>query len=119
MANRNNLYKLDMLILSILAKHDCYGYQLTQIMKRASGGIIKSQVSSLYPILYRMINEGSITNYETTIKQNRRRVYYHLEPEGFHQLDQMLKEYQQVIGGIQSILDYSGDVYQKEGKDKR
>lgn len=24
MANRNNLYKLDMLILSILAKHDCY-----------------------------------------------------------------------------------------------
>lgn len=25
MANRNNLYKLDMLILSILAKHDCYG----------------------------------------------------------------------------------------------
>ena len=31
----------------------------------------------------------------------------------------MLKEYQQVIGGIQSILDYSGDVYQKEGKDKR
>ena len=60
-----------------------------------------------------------ITNYETTIKQNRRRVYYHLEPEGFHQLDQMLKEYQQVIGGIQSILDYSGDVYQKEGKDKR
>ena len=89
MANRNNLYKLDMLILSILAKHDCYGYQLTQIMKRASGGIIKSQVSSLYPILYRMINEGYITNYETTIKQNRRRVYYHLEPEGFHQLDQI------------------------------
>lgn len=35
MANRNNLYKLDMLILSILAKHDCYGYQLTQIMKKS------------------------------------------------------------------------------------
>ena len=31
MSTRNSPYKLDMLVLSTLSKHDCYGYQLTQI----------------------------------------------------------------------------------------
>lgn len=106
MANRNNPYKLDMLILSILSKHDCYGYELTQIMKQCSNGTIHPQVSSLYPILYRMIKNGYITDYEEIIKEKRRRVYYHLESKGLEQLTQMIEEYHQLTIGIQSILDY-------------
>ena len=55
MSTRNSPYRLDMLVLSTLSKHDCYGYQLTQIFDECSNGIIKPKVSSLYPILYRDI----------------------------------------------------------------
>ena len=67
MSTRNSPYKLDMLVLSTLSKHDCYGYQLTQIFDECSNGIIKPKVSSLYPILYRLIDQGYISSYEETI----------------------------------------------------
>ena len=61
MSTRNSPYRLDMLVLSTLSKHDCYGYQLTQIFDECSNGIIKPKVSSLYPILYRLIDQGYIS----------------------------------------------------------
>lgn len=67
MSTRNSPYKLDMLVLSTLSKHDCYGYQLTQIFDECSNGIIKPKVSSLYPILYRLIDQGYISSYEEII----------------------------------------------------
>lgn len=68
MSTRNSPYRLDMLVLSTLSKHDCYGYQLTQIFDECSNGIIKPKVSSLYPILYRLIDQGYISSYEEIIK---------------------------------------------------
>ena len=65
MSTRNSPYRLDMLVLSTLSKHDCYGYQLTQIFDECSNGIIKPKVSSLYPILYRLIDQGYISSYES------------------------------------------------------
>lgn len=67
MSTRNSPYRLDMLVLSTLSKHDCYGYQLTQIFDECSNGIIKPKVSSLYPILYRLIDQGYISSYEEII----------------------------------------------------
>jgi len=107
MADRN-LFRLDMLVLSILSKHDCYGYQLTQIMKRCSDNAVDTRVSSLYPILYRMIDDGYITDYERIIKKKRKRVYYHLEEKGKEQLELMLANYAKLVNGIQCILDYDG-----------
>ena len=106
MSTRNSPYKLDMLVLSTLSKHDCYGYQLTQIFDECSNGIIKPKVSSLYPILYRLIDQGYISSYEEIIKNNRRRVYYHLEPKGFELLQQLIDDYQKYTASIQSILKY-------------
>ena len=67
---------------------------------------IKPKVSSLYPILYRLIDQGYISSYEEIIKNNRRRVYYHLEPKGFELLQQLIDDYQKYTASIQSILNY-------------
>ena len=109
----HNLYKLDMLILHILSRHDCYGYEITQIINKYSNNTINTRVSSLYPILYRMIEHGYITDYEKIIKQKRKRAYYHLEPEGYEELNKIFMDYHALVAVIQSVLDYDGILLQK------
>lgn len=41
MANRNNFFKLEILLLSILEESDCYGYQLAKSIQDQSNGLIK------------------------------------------------------------------------------
>ena len=105
MSTRNSPYKLDMLVLSTLSKHDCYGYQLTQIFDECSNGIIKPKVFTP-GIKLEFIDQGYISSYEEIIKNNRRRVYYHLEPKGFELLQQLIDDYQKYTASIQSILNY-------------
>ena len=51
---------VEMLLLHVLScKGDCYGYQLSQLIKKSSGGELDFPVGSLYPALYKMIDHGS------------------------------------------------------------
>lgn len=54
MANRSNFYKLEMLILSILKKTDCYGYQITKSIKELSHNRIVIGDGTMYNILYKL-----------------------------------------------------------------
>lgn len=48
---------VEMLLLHVLScKGDCYGYQLSQLIKKSSGGELDFPVGSLYPALYNMKN---------------------------------------------------------------
>ena len=107
MSTRNSPYRLDMLVLSTLSKHDCYGYQLTQIFDECSNGIIKPKLlRTARAHCLQLIDQGYISSYEEIIKNNRRRVYYHLEPKGFELLQQLIDDYQKYTASIQSILNY-------------
>ena len=50
MANRN-LYRLEMLLLKILEEGDCYGYQLSQSVKKRSNGQIKIKSDRSHVVL--------------------------------------------------------------------
>ena len=69
---------VEMLILRLLSNHDCYGYQLTQIIKKLSDGLIIIPSGSLYPILYKLLDEGYITEYAVKSGRRQERIYYHL-----------------------------------------
>ena len=43
-----------LILLSLLRREDMYGYQLVQEIERCSGGQLKTQEGSLYPVLYRI-----------------------------------------------------------------
>lgn len=51
---------MSMVILGLLKKEDMYGYQLVQETKKQSGGIITTQEGSLYPVLYKLLDQGLI-----------------------------------------------------------
>lgn len=104
MANRSNFYKLEMLILSILKKEDCYGYQITKSIKERSKGVISVGDGTMYNILYKMMDEGFVSSYDKIVGR-KVRVYYHLEEGGRKYLDELIKEFHQIVRMVQSIID--------------
>ena len=47
MAKKNQFFKLDMLLLYIIAKQDCYGYEITKQIKTYSHELIDSELPRL------------------------------------------------------------------------
>ena len=100
---------VEMLILRLLSNHDCYGYQLTQIIKKLSDGLIIIPSGSLYPILYKLLDEGYITEYAIKSGRRQERIYYHLEPSGEKYLEEQITAYRAVENAISRILSYEGE----------
>lgn len=102
---------IEMLTLLILQERDVHGYQLSQMIKERSGGLLTVQEGSLYPMLYRMVDCGYITGHdeivETKFGRKRSRVMYHLEPAGLKRLIQLKREYDEVQQGIQNVFQNS------------
>ncbi len=106
MGIRDNFKKgtVEMLVLSLLAESDLYGYQFSQLISERSGNVIDVPEGSLYPMLYRLVDDGYISC--TRVPAGRRRilVYYHLEPSGLVRLKETLSEYQIFSDGLQRFL---------------
>lgn len=99
---------LEMLILRLLQNHDCYGYQLTQIMKEQSDGLINIPSGSLYPTLYKLLDGGYISEYSVKSGKRQERIYYHLENSGKLYLKDQIDAYNRVSHAIGKILSYNG-----------
>ena len=95
---------VDVLLLTLLKEEDMYGYQISQELARRSNGRYKLLESSMYPILYRMIEKGLVTDRHVLVGKRRTRVYYHLEEKGVAYLEQALEEYLTTMSGVLEIL---------------
>lgn len=99
---------LEMLILRLLLNHDCYGYQLTQLMEEQSDGQIIVPSGSLYPTLYKLLDRGYISEYSIRIGKRQERIYYHLEKDGRDYLKEQINAYNDISKAIAKILAYKG-----------
>lgn len=59
---------------------------------------------ALYPILYRLVDKGYLTDYKKPAGKRLMRVYYHLEEAGVIYFHELLEEYNQVKLGVELIL---------------
>ena len=59
-----NAPMFDLLVLSVIAESDAYGYQISQIIKRAAN----TKDSTLYPILRRLQNSISLRLMTSSIR---------------------------------------------------
>lgn len=105
--NKSNFKRgsVEMLILYLLSLRDFYGYELTQIIKKYTNGIIDIPVGSLYPSLYKLIDNGLISDYRKKVGKRVIRVYYHLEQEGKERLEILLNDYYATSKAIQGVLN--------------
>ena len=95
---------MSLVILSLLKKEDMYGYQLVQETNQLSGGRIVTQEGSLYPVLYKLLDQGLISDRKVQVGKRMTRVYYHLEPAGEDRLGKLIEEYKQLTQGVYLII---------------
>ena len=94
---------MPLVILSLLKSEDMYGYQLVQETERRSGGRIVTQEGSLYPVLYKLLDQGLISDRTVQVGKRMTRIYYHLEPAGETRMQELMDEYTQMFEGIRML----------------
>lgn len=99
---------MSLVILSLLKKEDMYGYQLVQNTNQISGNRIQTQEGSLYPVLYKLLDQGFISDKKVLVGKRMTRIYYHLEPAGEARLQELIHEFNDITTGMRMIMEESG-----------
>lgn len=95
---------LPLVILSLLKQEDMYGYQLVLETEKRTGGKVITQEGSLYPVLYRLLDAGYVSDTKKLVGKRMTRIYYHIEPSGEAYLQALIKEYEKVTEGVFTIV---------------
>ncbi len=73
-------------------------------MARSSGGRLTTQEGALYPVLYKLQEQGLISDRKVQVGKRMTRVYYHLEPAGEARLQELTQEYRRITQGVFQII---------------
>ena len=60
----------------------------------------------MYPVLYKLIDKGHITDNKKQVGKRLTRVYYHIEPSGQNRLEELTQEYLKTTQSIHDILNF-------------
>lgn len=99
---------MSLVILALLQCEDMYGYQIVQAVTAKSKGSIVTQEGSLYPVLYKLVEQGMISDRKVLVGRRMTRVYYHIESRGTEYLQKLIQEYETVTSGVFQII-YGGN----------
>ena len=100
---------LELAVLKLLNEKDQYGYAIMQQVKDRSDTQLHMKDGTLYPILYRLEDNGLIESYWQTVEgRGKPRKYYRITKTGSNELEKMIQDYLSVSMGIKRILDFGG-----------
>ena len=78
---------LDMLVLKLLESEPRYGYQIIQELKDKSGDVFSLKDGTLYPILYRLEDDGLVVSrWSEAVGKQVPRKYYEITQTGHSEL---------------------------------
>lgn len=83
---------LSIIVLKLIAERDMYGYEIIQLLDEISEGFYKSKEGTLYPVLYRLEDNGWIEYYRIMPKEERKipRKYYKITTKGIDALKEQI-----------------------------
>jgi PadR family transcriptional regulator PadR len=93
----------ELLILSLVEDQPRHGYDISKLIETRSGGVLRFQVASLYPLLYRLEARGWIDGKWVEKAGQRRRRYYRLTPEGKKVLAEQRDTWQEFVRAINRV----------------
>ena len=91
---------LELCVLVLLARKDCYGYELVQSISRN----IDIAEGTIYPLLRRLRTEGYFETYLQESSEGPPRKYYRLTKKGKIYRDQLVTEWHAFTSGVNRIL---------------
>lgn len=105
---------MDMLLLKVLSTGDYYGYEIILIFRNLSKGIIDITSGSIYPVLYKLQDNGYVNSYTKKEHSKIEKVYYHLTESGKEELKELVKDYILVTKATNTILNVTKEELQSK-----
>ena len=93
----------ELLVLSLVEDQPRHGYDIGQLIEARSGGLLRFNVASLYPLLYRLEKRGWIQGRWVEKVNQRRRRYYRLTAEGKKVLAAQRNSWREFVEAINRI----------------
>src|SRR5438128_12301697 len=93
----------ELLILSLVEVRPRHGYEISKLIEARSDGVLKFNVASLYPLLYRLEKRGWIRGRWVEKASQRRRRYYRLTSAGKKVLARQREGWREFVGAISRI----------------
>ena len=91
-----------LVVLRLLTERPMYGYEISSEMKARSGG--QFHISILYPVLYRLEEQGFVEVSGTEVTDGRARSYYSITPAGCAYLERTMKEYDAISTVFENMM---------------
>ncbi len=79
---KKSMEHTQLLVMSLLAGEDMYGYQMIVELARRSDHTFEMKEGTLYPVLHGLERDGLVEAYQQEAPTGRMRKYYHLTRKG-------------------------------------
>ena len=93
----------ELLVLSLVEARARHGYEIGKLIEERSGGALRYNIASLYPLLYRLEKRGWIKGQWVEKTGIRRRRYYRLTPTGRRVLAAQRSGWKNFVAAINRI----------------
>ena len=95
----------ELLILSLIEHRTRHGYEIGKLIEERSDGVLKYNVASFYPLLYRLEARGLIEGRWVEKAGQRRRRYYKLTTKGKKMLEAQRSTWANLVNAIRLITE--------------
>jgi len=107
MKKKQSMEHTQLLVLSLLAGEDMYGYQMIMELARRSDHTFEMKEGTLYPVLHGLEKDGFVEAYQQEASTGRMRKYYHLTRKGAAQLHTEKEAWERYSGAVNAVLHSS------------
>lgn len=104
MKKKQNIEHTQLLVLSLLAGEDMYGYQMIVELARRSDRTFEMKEGTLYPVLHGLEKDGYVEAYQQEAPTGRMRKYYHMTRRGGALLKIEAEAWQSYSGAVNAVL---------------
>ena len=104
MARKQTMDHTQLLVLSLLAGEDMYGYQMIVELARRSDHTFEMKEGTLYPVLHGLERSGAVEAYEQEAPTGRVRKYYHLTRRGAAFLKEEAQAWRRYSAAVNAVL---------------
>jgi PadR family transcriptional regulator, regulatory protein PadR len=93
----------ELLLLSLLEVRPRHGYEISKLIESRSAGVVRYNVASLYPLLYRLERRGWLLGRWVEKAGQRRRRYYRLTAAGRKVLARQRSMWESFVAAVNRI----------------
>jgi PadR family transcriptional regulator PadR len=96
---------LELCVLAIVSRGDCYGYEL---VNRISDCMHITE-GTIYPLLKRLKDNGSITSYIVESQEGPPRKYYQITNAGKDEKERQINEWRDFSESVEKLIKEEGE----------